>query len=327
MAKMPNENRPRKDSGTSGGSRGSGDSGDSGVDVRSSVKTQTLNPMAKEFSVLVPPKQDLVKVETPEETSINIPLSMLRKILGSGNPSNIIEAPRPSLDEIIASTIQRFGIPEAHQQLASPPNSFPPLVISPTLQQPFLQHTTSPPISPTFGFHNTSMMPPSGMFSEMPGAPLNPSAVGFVPFGPPNTAGILPRPLPFGSQSSLPASVQPPSRCVPQMKSCFMPTPDYGQQMAKGPPMPGSGFFPHPNSSFLQAQPPIPDHGRSFNSNVPPPSVPFVGPRPAPPDAFAQQNYEAYIEWRKANEPGYALKCKDRQAARASRFKGTGSHH
>jgi hypothetical protein len=29
--------------------------------------------------------------------------------------------------------------------------------------------------------------------------------------------------------------------------------------------------------------------------------------------------YEAHIEWRKANEPGYALKCKERQARRSAR--------
>ncbi|KAK2019297.1 hypothetical protein LZ32DRAFT_643289 [Colletotrichum eremochloae] len=319
MARKPKENRPRKDSADSA------DSGDSGVDVRSSVKTQALNPMAKEFSVPVF-KQDPVTVESPEETSINIPLSMLKKILGSSNPSNIIEAPPQSLEEIVANTIQRFGLPEARQQCISSPDSFPTLVMSPTLQPPFLQHTTSPSISPTFGFHNNSMMPPSGMISQMPGVPLNPSAVGFVPFGPPNTAGIPPRPPLFGSQPSLQASIQPVSRCVPQMKSCFVPASDYGRQMADGPPMPGSGFTPHPNSSFPQAQLPMPNQNNFFNPNTTPSSGPRIGPRPVRkprvPDAFAQQNYEAYIEWRKANEPGYARECKERQVRRATRLKG-----
>ncbi|GKT50309.1 uncharacterized protein ColSpa_10490 [Colletotrichum spaethianum] len=119
MAKKPGENRPRQ---------GSGDSGDSSVDVRSSVKTRSLNPMAKEFSVFAP-KQDPI-VEKSEETSINIPLSMLRKILGSSDPSNFIEAPQQKLEEIVANTIQRFGIPEAHQQHIAPPTAFSPLVIT-----------------------------------------------------------------------------------------------------------------------------------------------------------------------------------------------------
>ncbi|KAK1997879.1 hypothetical protein LX36DRAFT_691089 [Colletotrichum falcatum] len=320
----PDENRPRKDT---GGSCDSGDSGDSGVDVRSSVKTQTLNPMAKEFSVLVP-KQDPVKAESSGETSISIPISMLKKILGSSSPANIIDAPPQSLDEIIANTIQRFGIPEARQQCISQPDSFPTLVMSPTLQPPFLQHTTSPPpISPAFGFHRNSMMSPSGMFSQIPGAPLNPSAAGFVPFGSQSTVGIPSRPTPsFGSQPSLPASVQPPSGYVPHMKSCFMPAPDYGRQMASGPPMPGSGFIPRPNPHFIQAPLPIPAQGNLSNPNMAPLSGSFIGPRPARkprvPDANAQQNYEAYIEWRKANEPGYARECKDRQHRRANRLNG-----
>ncbi|KAK2034696.1 hypothetical protein LX32DRAFT_659820 [Colletotrichum zoysiae] len=322
MTKKPNESRPRKDSGDSGTSA---DSGDSGVDVRSSVKTQTLNPMAREFSVLVP-KQDPVKAESPDETSINIPLSMLKKILGCSNPSNIIDAPPQSLDEIIANTIQRFGIPEARQQHMSSQDSFPTLVMSPTLQPPFLQHTTPPPINPTFGFHNNSMMSPSGMFSQMPGEPLNPSAAGFIPFGPPSTAGIPPRPLSFGLQPSVPASVQPPSRYVTQMNSCFMPAPDYGRQTVNGSSMPGPGFIPHPNSYTLQAQSAMPNQGNFCNPNAAPLAGLCIGPRPARkprvPDAFAQQNYEAYIEWRKANEPGYANECKNRQSKRANRLNG-----
>lgn len=31
---------------------------------------------------------------------------------------------------------------------------------------------------------------------------------------------------------------------------------------------------------------------------------------------MSQQEYEAHIEWRKANEPGYALRCKERQSRR-----------
>ncbi|TDZ26651.1 hypothetical protein Cob_v000226 [Colletotrichum orbiculare MAFF 240422] len=42
-------------------------------------------------------------------------------------------------------------------------------------------------------------------------------------------------------------------------------------------------------------------------------------PKPVAPDSFKQMNYEAYIEHRKATEPGYALKCKERQAKRALR--------
>jgi uncharacterized protein YciI len=41
--------------------------------------------------------------------------------------------------------------------------------------------------------------------------------------------------------------------------------------------------------------------------------------KPTNPDPIQQQKYEAYIEWRKVNEPGYALACKSRQQRRAQR--------
>ncbi|KAI8310121.1 hypothetical protein K4K61_001009 [Colletotrichum sp. SAR11_59] len=46
----------------------------------------------------------------------------------------------------------------------------------------------------------------------------------------------------------------------------------------------------------------------------------FLRPqKPRIPDAMAQQKYEEYIEWKKANDPKYALECKNRQARRAIR--------
>lgn len=42
-------------------------------------------------------------------------------------------------------------------------------------------------------------------------------------------------------------------------------------------------------------------------------------PKPRIPDAKDQQAYEAWIEWRKATEPGYAMECKNRQQRRARR--------
>ncbi|RGP58147.1 hypothetical protein FSPOR_11918 [Fusarium sporotrichioides] len=54
--------------------------------------------------------------------------------------------------------------------------------------------------------------------------------------------------------------------------------------------------------------------GSSGYSTCPPPVS-----KPILPDPIQQQRYEAYIEWRKANEPGYALACKSRQQRRAQR--------
>lgn len=60
---------------------------------------------------------------------------------------------------------------------------------------------------------------------------------------------------------------------------------------------------------------------------VPNPTISSMGrsvvPKPRVPDANGQQAYEAWIEWRKANEPGYAIECKIRQQRRSQRNKGT----
>ncbi|KAG6051556.1 hypothetical protein E4U39_000384 [Claviceps sp. Clav50 group G5] len=42
-------------------------------------------------------------------------------------------------------------------------------------------------------------------------------------------------------------------------------------------------------------------------------------PKPRSPNPKTQQEYEAWVEWRKANEPGYAMACKARQQRRAQR--------
>jgi len=44
-----------------------------------------------------------------------------------------------------------------------------------------------------------------------------------------------------------------------------------------------------------------------------------VTQKPRDHDPVKQQQYEAYLEWRKANEPGYHMRCKLRQAARVVR--------
>jgi ATPase subunit of ABC transporter with duplicated ATPase domains len=44
-----------------------------------------------------------------------------------------------------------------------------------------------------------------------------------------------------------------------------------------------------------------------------------VTTKPRDHDPVKQQMYEAYLEWRKANEPGYHMKCKMRQANRVMR--------
>lgn len=54
------------------------------------------------------------------------------------------------------------------------------------------------------------------------------------------------------------------------------------------------------------------------------PQRPRPVPKPKVPSANSQQAYEAWIEWRKANEPGYAMECKQRQQRRSQRIKTAG---
>ncbi|KAH8129659.1 hypothetical protein FP744_10008018 [Trichoderma asperellum] len=51
----------------------------------------------------------------------------------------------------------------------------------------------------------------------------------------------------------------------------------------------------------------------------PPQPQPHPVPKPRRPDPRSQQAYEAWIEWRKANQPGYAFECRQRQQRRAQR--------
>ncbi|KAI6781666.1 uncharacterized protein J7T54_003931 [Emericellopsis cladophorae] len=57
----------------------------------------------------------------------------------------------------------------------------------------------------------------------------------------------------------------------------------------------------------------------TMNPAAPAFSNPAPVPKPRRPDPSDQQAYEAYIEWRKANEPGYAAQCKLRQQRRSQR--------
>ncbi|KAF5017546.1 hypothetical protein F66182_10508 [Fusarium sp. NRRL 66182] len=71
---------------------------------------------------------------------------------------------------------------------------------------------------------------------------------------------------------------------------------------------------PFPGNTSGPQAPYIPTPG---NSRLPTRPRPVI--KPANPNTAQQQNYEAYVEWRKANEPGYAMACKSRQQRRAQR--------
>lgn len=80
-------------------------------------------------------------------------------------------------------------------------------------------------------------------------------------------------------------------------------------------PLPGAGMIPPPDlMAKAGTNVSVPPAGNHTPSSCPGPI-----PKPRVPDPRKQQEYEAWIEWRKANEPGYAMECKLRQQRRSQR--------
>ncbi|KFA79384.1 hypothetical protein S40288_06088 [Stachybotrys chartarum IBT 40288] len=107
--------------------------------------------------------------------------------------------------------------------------------------------------------------------------------------------------------------------------TAFIPPIIHGATVTGGPfttpgslPMPPTAYG-HPNFAPV---PPLasfqdmPNWNLGYSGDV---ARPYVVPKPrgAKPHPGDQQAYEAWIEWRKANEPGYAQECKQRQQRRA----------
>ncbi|KAL2131831.1 hypothetical protein VTI74DRAFT_4575 [Chaetomium olivicolor] len=91
----------------------------------------------------------------------------------------------------------------------------------------------------------------------------------------------------------------------------FLTTPQQQQQAHS---QAAAAVVPTANASVVH-------NGTGSSSSAKPPPRPYfpVTTKPRDHDPVKQQMYEAYLEWRKANEPGYHMKCKMRQAQRALR--------
>lgn len=91
-----------------------------------------------------------------------------------------------------------------------------------------------------------------------------------------------------------------------------------GKASSTGPQLAESTFCTLPSRSQAKMPFPLPILPGSM-AQAQPFGRPAPVPKPKEPDAWGQQAYEAYIEQRKAMEPGYALECKMRQQRRAQR--------
>jgi hypothetical protein len=193
----------------------------------------------------------------------------------------------------------------------------PPLTNSPSPQLAMLSAVpTSPDVRAAEGngpklFHHQALQPPAPhnqtrMMQPEP-APVPPSR--HAPIG--CICGHLPRgchfPAPLFSTSppfparhtAVPLQQRPPPPCQ---------APGNCQPLAVRPNQISSITLPATDPPLMSTIPPA----------VPKPNFP-VTQKPRDHDPLKQQQYEAYLEWRKMNEPGFAAQCKARQARRAAR--------
>jgi hypothetical protein len=83
--------------------------------------------------------------------------------------------------------------------------------------------------------------------------------------------------------------------------------------------LPPPGYIrPNPSGPLIPAPSP------ATTAPAPPPFFP-VTKKPRDNDPWKQQQYEAFLEWRKMNEPGFHMAAKQRQANRILRRHGGGS--
>ncbi|KAF9882129.1 hypothetical protein CkaCkLH20_00165 [Colletotrichum karsti] len=294
--------RPRQDT---------GDSGDSGIDVRSPIK-RSLNPLAKEFAAFSSHENPVVAEKRGSETSMNIPLSILKQIMGQGDKVTAMDGnPELGLNETILNTIQRFGIPNVQPKYITPPLAFSSPTMVPHPPPPSMVSSLgSSPIPSGVSLQSGMAMPP---FSPFAGLQPAPAFSHFPGFANPAMQNMPMAPPTLGPQFSPHGFFPSSSGYGPPINAHIA-----GRQFNAGPAVLGSPFAPR-----MDTTPPFNPNSGSFNPAQASTFVPSKDihppPKPRVPDAMGQQNYEAWIEHKKATDPAYALQCKQRQANRIRR--------
>ncbi|KID76449.1 hypothetical protein MBR_04384, partial [Metarhizium brunneum ARSEF 3297] len=132
----------------------------------------------------------------------------------------------------------------------------------------------------------------------------NASFLGLIPLMPDASKPLVAQP---GVWPTSQAGTAIPDTCGPLQPKSFMP-PITQNQLFNGLGSPCSQpKIGVPNTSSI---PPVAQTNDSLPRRV---------PKPKQPNPKDQQEYEAWVEWRKATEPGYAMACKLRQQRRAQR--------
>ncbi|KAK1783438.1 hypothetical protein QBC45DRAFT_462041 [Copromyces sp. CBS 386.78] len=288
--------------------------------------TKKLNPAAPEFKISTD------SVHLPVLTPKKLSRGPLTSLLFNPSPDATVAGSIPSVDKLQAAQTKQetgTGVDRMQTQQSSPIKSgtkakhrkaaqVPPTQLA---CPPPIQHPSNPvlsSVSPLAGIHPSLSLQPQQSNAALPffAAPWV-GGLGLGNFGtfPPSTAPSMAAP---------PFNMQPPNMAASLGTGTFLPS--------MRPPIPP--FVPAPISGLGSMYP------QASVSAAPPvqPTIPLTsagqpaqpGPKvdrpyfpvttkPRIPDPIKQQQYEEYLEWRKANEPGYHIKCKIRQANRVVR--------
>ncbi|KAF5507121.1 hypothetical protein CGCA056_v013176 [Colletotrichum aenigma] len=243
---------------------------------------------------------------------MNIPLSVLEQIVGQSDQFKPFEegGGQQISNEAILNTIQKFGLGSAAQQKVTSPFSFESLAMKPALQpSPF---PLVPSMSPGVDLNNG--IPPISTFMPMQTSPPSHS---IHPFINPTTHNLPHPATAFGPHPQGPGLPPPMAGFGPQTGGF---TTGFNRPFVAGPDIGPPGFGPQTFNNLAAAPSNMANNGSLNHHQAGQFDNKFLRPqKPRIPDAMAQQKYEEYIEWKKANDPKYALECKNRQARRAIR--------
>ncbi|KAK0720623.1 hypothetical protein B0H67DRAFT_663076 [Lasiosphaeris hirsuta] len=265
--------------------------------ARRDGQTQRLNPTAAEF------RSTFDRARVPVLSPKKITRTPLTNLFPQASPS--LSRPPPSgfgpglgnITSFEAATPNVAMLPE--QMLALLQRSMPPAtfgmaegcgvldLISQQIPLPCMENPdmAAPPASSAF---DNVVNPFSSLAPAMVTLPVNVGALQSL-------SGI-------NEFSTFPGATLPPLPTLPGTLKPILPTPTV------------TPFMPPPAPPYIAPSAPLFGPDRKINR----PHFP-VTQKPRDHDPIKQQQYEAYLEWRKANEPGYHMKCKMRQAQRVVR--------
>ncbi|GAB1313876.1 hypothetical protein MFIFM68171_04086 [Madurella fahalii] len=283
-------------------------------------QTKGLNPTAAEFRSTI---RDGIPCFLPKKIS-RAPLS---NIFPGAMPNHIPphpgipleilhpELPQQTVGVAVEGKPTPCSLVSLEAQLAASQAMLPPLGFGTSVNGTFpgtlspidalIRPTTSMPFSATLSGTTTPanhLLPTN--FGTYPSATISNASINVPHLSVPTAASLMNTFPPVSGTAPVPTLLAAiPCGPEPQQQQ-------QGQQPQQQPP--------------LLPQPLVGPPGQTNNAR---PFFPVMQ-KPRDHDPVKQQLYEAYLEWRKANEPGYHMKCKMRQAHRVVRqFQKKQQHH